>query len=953
MILRLLLLALLAVGVPAAQAFAAQQAGTPQPGGPKGAGFAEWQETLGAVEAAVERGGLNNRVWALLGAQVERVKQEAAQAIAIAHARSGALAEQMKALGNNSTPEKQAEIDTALKAVKAGEFRARATLNRAAAIAEAGSRQLVAPIRRGKATPPPRSEPDEEAFPDSFRRWQDALDQINAALRKEGLTATSRALYRRVLDALFKEALAVRDKEIEAAGAVRRQHDALGPAPKEGEPAESADVAGERERLGALLAERDGQAKQANVVVVRTEELLERLRKAQQIRLWDELSQKAPIPVLPAAWAAAVPEFLKIMAVFLTAPIEWVRSDVAGDHWLQALPYLLGAILTSFLVGWPVRLWLLRRFGRDAANPNPSYARRLLAALVEGVGRGLLPSLAAIVVVVVMVSMGLLKGRFGDLVVIVVTNVVLFVIVAALTRASLAPRRPAWRLSRFTDDSARMLTHRMTAMAAMFAITNTLVAPTEFVPVSDTLDSVFTFIFASLNAFFVVALLRPQVWQQQAETRAGGDDEHNQLWPHLRLLCSILVVAAPLVGAFGYANFTRYLLINLILTGAVVAGCILLRSLIQDVAVLILGGQSHQDDDDEGGIKRLIDMSEQASGSLRLLINLFFDILLFFGMVVLILTIWGVPPEDISHWLGNAMRGITIGSRTFSITDLFFGLAVFLIIMMVARAIQWMLGERILPQTRLDRGVRDSIRSAVGYIGLFIAAASAISTIGLDLSSIALVAGALSVGIGFGLQNVVSNFVSGLILLAERPVKAGDWVVVGNNEGFIKRINVRATEMDTVHRASVIIPNAELLSTAVTNWTHRDSVGRIDIKVGVSYDSDPEQIRGILMQVAEEHPEVVADPPPAVLFMDFGSSSLDFELRVFLRRIHQRFRVGSEIRFAIFKAFKEAGVEIPFPQRVLHFPGGLGGPAAAEPVVEEPGMGAAEGGKPETGGGGN
>ena len=217
--------------------------------------------------------------------------------------------------------------------------------------------------------------------------------------------------------------------------------------------------------------------------------------------------------------------------------------------------------------------------------------------------------------------------------------------------------------------------------------------------------------------------------------------------------------------------------------------------------------------------------------------------------------------------------------------------------------------------------MRNSLKTTVGYAGLLVAVAAGISTAGIDLSNLAIIAGALSVGIGFGLQNVVNNFVSGLILLVERPVKVGDWIVIGEHQGYVQRINVRATEIQTFQRSSVIIPNSELLSSALVNWTHKDAVARIDVPVGVSYHSDVERVRETLFEVAESHPEVVRRPEPVVLFTAFGDSALDFELRCFVAQADEVFRIATEIRFEIVRLFRERGIEIPFPQRDVHLRG--------------------------------
>ena len=188
------------------------------------------------------------------------------------------------------------------------------------------------------------------------------------------------------------------------------------------------------------------------------------------------------------------------------------------------------------------------------------------------------------------------------------------------------------------------------------------------------------------------------------------------------------------------------------------------------------------------------------------------------------------------------------------------GIVVFIIGYFLTRWFQGWLDGSVMARGKVDTGVRNSIRLAVGYAGVALAALVGISAAGIDLSSFALVAGALSLGIGFGLQNVVSNFVSGLILLAERPFKVGDWIVAGDVTGTVKKISVRATEIETFQRQSVILPNSNLINSAVGNWTHRNKLGRVDIKVGVAYGSDVKRVHAMLLEIARSHPLVLKNP---------------------------------------------------------------------------------------------
>jgi potassium efflux system protein len=327
-------------------------------------------------------------------------------------------------------------------------------------------------------------------------------------------------------------------------------------------------------------------------------------------------------------------------------------------------------------------------------------------------------------------------------------------------------------------------------------------------------------------------------------------------------------------------------------------------------------------------VRRLLALSDDGAKSLNFWLAIVFDLFLLVVGVAGVLAFWGIPLAGMWEGVKALAQGIQLGSYNLSLVDVAFAIIVFIVIVTITRMVQRFF-ERLLPQTRLDIGVRTAVSAAIGYVGMTIALLSAISTLGIDLTKLALIAGALSVGIGFGLQNIVNNFVSGLILLVERPVKIGDWVVIGNVEGKIKQINVRSTLIETFNRADVVMPNADLLQTALVNWTHKNRLGRLDIQVGVAYPSDIERVESLLLACAAEHPKVLRWPAPQVLFMAFGASSLDFELRVQVANIEERFVISSDLRKAIVLAFRSANIEIPFPQTDVW----MRAPTATDPLT--------------------
>ncbi len=245
---------------------------------------------------------------------------------------------------------------------------------------------------------------------------------------------------------------------------------------------------------------------------------------------------------------------------------------------------------------------------------------------------------------------------------------------------------------------------------------------------------------------------------------------------------------------------------------------------------------------------------------------------------------------------------------------------------------QWIV-TRLLSQSKVDLGVRIAIGAIVRYIVITIGLIIIFQSVGIDLSTLTIVAGALGVGIGFGLQNITNNLVSGFILLIERPIKVGDRIEVGSVTGDVVNISLRSTTVVTNNNIAIIVPNSEFVSNSVTNWSYTDRNVRFNFPVGVSYRSDPELVRRLLIEVAGQHPGVLKDPKADALLQEFGDSSLNFILRVWTRQYATTpSALRSELNFMIWNIFKEHGIEIPFPQRDVHIrSGSLGGQASPDP----------------------
>jgi potassium efflux system protein len=388
--------------------------------------------------------------------------------------------------------------------------------------------------------------------------------------------------------------------------------------------------------------------------------------------------------------------------------------------------------------------------------------------------------------------------------------------------------------------------------------------------------------------------------------------------PKLRVLIVLLLLAGLITELLGFRNFSWYLYWGLLGTGLLTGGLWLLNSLLQDFFDGIDSGRYAW----ERLLRSQLSLKEgePVPGLIWLRVLMVLLIWLAFGITVV--GLWGYSDTFWSLVRQGITEGFQLGPVRIIPIHWLTGIVVFSVLVAL---VSWIRNE-VLPgwikKSRIERGAQEAIVTLSGYVGMIIAALIGLSLAGFSFTNLAIIAGALSVGIGFGLQNIVNNFVSGIILLFERPIRTGDWIVVGSTEGYVRKISIRSTQIETFDRADVIVPNSELISNQVTNWMLRDPWGRVIVPIGVAYGSDVEKVRDLLLQVAREHPLVITDStrvsPPKVMFRSFGDSSLNFELRCFIRNVDQRLATLSELNFAIEKALREANIQIPFPQRDLH-----------------------------------
>ncbi|EAQ01576.1 Small Conductance Mechanosensitive Ion Channel [Pseudooceanicola batsensis HTCC2597] len=724
---------------------------------------------------------------------------------------------------------------------------------------------------------------------------------------------------------VFQEA---RTRNEAAIDAVQAQIEALGPKPEEGE--EPAETAEQREILNTRLNELRAPVQRAEVAFSRADALIAQIDRILRERQADRLLRIGPTPLNPVIWPRAVEalvEFFRHTAQDISA--NWNNPARIADF-RQNLPKTVLLLTLALILTLRGRDWVERLVAR--LQDQGRTAERWLTGFVISLGQILLPVLGLLLLAVAGISTEMLGDR-GDLLMATLPAAGFQFFAARWLGGRLFPRTETHE-PLLSLDSAQRTEGRF--HASILGLVLFLALPIrriqDFVGWSPEIFNVLTFPLLVVAGLALLRLGQLLLRRAPPETEGSSEPEFRQrLVSLLSRITMGIAVLGPVLAAIGYFNAGEALVYPTISSLMLLSLIVVLQRLVDEVYILF---------------------SRNREGVREALTPVLAGFALAIVSIPLFALIWGARVTDLTELWNRFLAGFTVGETRISPTDFLTFVVVFIIGYAATRLLQSALRSSVLPKTQLDMGGQNAVASGIGYVGIFAAALIAITSAGLDLSALAYVAGALSVGIGFGLQNIVSNFVSGIILLIERPVATGDWIEVGGQMGFVRDISVRSTRIETFDRTDVIVPNADLISGTVTNWTRGNLVGRLIVPVGVAYGTDTRRVEKILQEVAEAQPMVLLNPPPYVYFKGFGADSLDFEVRAILRDINAILVVQTEMNHQITERFRDEGIEIPFAQRDIWLrnpetlrsapPGPLApaGPGAGDP--QDPAAGAAQ-----------
>jgi small-conductance mechanosensitive channel len=609
----------------------------------------------------------------------------------------------------------------------------------------------------------------------------------------------------------------------------------------------------------------------------------------------ETLLQRGPSPLMPSSLAAAARAVRTVASEIRT---EVGRSNIDAAMRAEIRDSAMVFVVLAAL-GVALLVWGRRWVGGLSALASRKRARGTVVFVVS-LGQVLLPVLGAILVLVSIAATGI-AGEKVSRILVGVIHLLATTFAGLWLSGRLFPDDPNAPSAFDMPQSARHALRRISiAIGVIVGLGSVLSAIVAFEEVDEAVRGVFLLpYFALLGlAFWALAnILTRAIAEAADEGEAESGFFVARLIAVIVTVLRVVAVTGPLLALGGFINAAEGLMRPTALSLGLLGLFLALQVPIRDLYALIT-----RTDPEEAG---------------RALLPVLVNFILAAAALPLLALIWGMRRSEIEEVWSRFQEGIQIGGTRITPDAILTVILVFALALLITRLVQGALTSTVLPRTKLDTGAQNAVAAGVGYIGIALAGLIAINAAGIDLTALAFVGAALSVGIGFGLRNVIENFVAGLILLIERPIGEGDWIEVGGNMGIVKQISVRSTVIETFDKQQLIVPNGDFITGTVTNWTRGSQVGRAVVTVGVGYGSDTRKVERILLEIAQEQPGVMSYPEPGVDFLGFGADSLDFRVRAILYDVNQLGIVKTEMHHRIVERFREEGIEIPFAQREI------------------------------------
>jgi len=763
--------------------------------------------------------------------------------------------------------------------------------------------------------------PPQEPIPQRIGEIGSALQTIETSLQDSNLSDASLAALRKQAEPLAIELQGVIERLTPQLAGLKTRLDQLGPKPDDKSAPESPAVTADRTAQQNAYNQTDELLKRARLLAVQADQAITHIAARRHLLFTRQLFQSTTGIASPSLWIAAAGEIMGDLRNVQSDFADWLSGiNDRLDGW--RMPAFWGLIVLIFGLYWPLSHMARSVMSRNAAVTDPARLKKILAAWWVAIGVAIVPIAALFAVMLVFEAFELTNDRLQPFIHELGIGVIRVALTAGIARGLFAPTRPNWRLLPVNTRTSERIVRLALGIAVAVSLTRLFESLNDMVAASLPVSVALRGAGALIVAIFIASSLRGIIAEPDPNDDCFGPPITMTIrWVQiLRVFAWGAVFAIIASVLIGYVALGAFIVDQIVWVSGVLAIFYMTNVLIAE----LIAASMRPDARVSHALAVNIGIEHQSVSLLGVLLSGIANAVLSILTILLILAPWGIQSTDVPSGLRAIFFGLQVGDVTLSLSGVATALAIFAVSYGATHVTTRWLDSSFLPQTHLDIGLRNAIKTSAGYLGFVAALLLSLSYLGLNFEKLAIVAGALSVGIGFGLQAIVNNFLSGLIILWERAVRVGDWIVIGEEQGIVRRINVRATEIETFDRALIIVPNANLVTGIVKNWVRTGRGGRLNIPLAIGLAADPEKVKDTLLAAAKAHELVVEDPRPQVFFTNITMSALNFELFAYVDDVSTISRVKSDLYFDIFNRFAEAGIEIA--------------PAAAPPIVTIAGM---------------
>lgn len=695
----------------------------------------------------------------------------------------------------------------------------------------------------------------------------------------------------------------------------KRKLAALGDVPETANK-EPAAIAKQRKEFSIKADTVKADIAQVDLLMTKIEEINGLILKIRNRQLLNNILVKQSSIFHPQEFWLSLTSFSGFVFDLVKSPFIWYKN-LSAERQTTVNNNIISVIITmiaALITGWHLSRKIKRGLGYQNAIERPDYSQKVKAGAWMFVARGLIPAAIFGAFLFWLKNNELINSdSFGILLESTAIYLLYYYLAKAVIKAVFTPYNSKWRIIEMTDERAQSISSALIFSASAICIVS------FFQNLADQMNYDTSIIYSlkifgnAIKAFCIILVARKAFYDSKTLTDEDITEDTQiadlSLSSKLCLFITFMISIAFTLSLFGYIRLSEYIIDRTIISAIVIGGFYIADNLIRGFLHRILRFKFWV---------FVFRISRRTLVKSEFWFGLILTPIMWIICLLALLAVWGVSVDLLLARVKSFLIGFNIGGIHISITSILLGIISFFVLLSLFRMLKESFINGNLSKIEMNDGVRNSVVSSISFLGFIISGLLAIAVMGGSLSSIAIIAGALSFGVGLGLQNMVSNLAAGLTILWERPIKIGDWVIINGYEGIVRQINIRSTELETFDKSTVIIPNSDILSKSLVNYTYAGKTGRVSVKISVDYDSNIEQVRQTLLDIAASNPDVLFNPEPSVSFTNLGDNNLEFQLNCYTANVFNKSSIANDLRAKIIKNFRKLHLKMPSGKQTFY-----------------------------------